>query len=287
MTARGRDELGPAPLLCQNTGAMASIRSRIVTALLAASLLAVAPSPLTAQKRNIGGPADYYLREKLVGRYSRDPELVAERLIVVLANGGVFLSGKVSNCNLKLRAFSMAATTFGVINVTDLTEVKRHALSDDALRAALLDLLGARAEEFHLQDLEVTVEDSIATLSGSTADFLGRRRVEEAAGTVFGVTAIVNRLRPRDAPSGTDDESVALAVLSYLGDPIKYGYSAEIEVRVEAGVVTLSGAGRLYQALPHAGSMASLVGGVQRVDSEMRVDPSIPMRTRMVRLASR
>jgi osmotically-inducible protein OsmY len=266
---------------------MARIRSCVVPALLAASLLGVVPSPAVAQKRNTGGPADYYLREKLVGRFSRDPELAAERLTLVLANGGVFLSGSVSNCNLKLRVFSTAAATFGVINVTDLMVVQRHSLSDDALRAALLGLLGARADEFLLEDLEVTVQDSVATLAGTTPNFYSRVKVEEAAGTVFGVTEIVNRLRPRDLPFGTDDESIAGAVLSYLGDPNKYSFSAEIEVRVEEGVVILSGAGRLYIALLQAEMMAALVGGVKRVDSEMRVDPSLGMQAPLVKRASR
>ncbi|HET6278770.1 MAG TPA: BON domain-containing protein [Candidatus Polarisedimenticolia bacterium] len=266
---------------------MSPIRSCVVPALLAASLLCVAPSPAMAQKRNIGGPADYYLREKLVGRLSRDPELAGERFTVVLANGGVYLSGTLSSCNLRLRAFSTAAATYGVTNVTDLMVVQRHSLSDDALRVALLDLLGARADEFMLEDLEVTVQDSVATLAGTTPNFYSRVKVEEAAGTVYGVTAIVNRLRPRDLPSGTDDESIAMAVLSYLGDTSNYSFSAEIEVRVEEGVVILSGAGRLYMAQHQAEMMAALVGGVQRVDSKMRVDPGLPMQAPLVKRASR
>lgn len=273
--------------MCQNIHSMVTIRSLLVPALLAVSLLCLTPSPAVAQTRNIGGPADYYLREKLVGRFSRDRDLSSERLNLVLANGAVYLSGKMSNCNLKLRAFATAASTFGVLNVIDRMVVRRHDLSDDSLRAALLDLLEARAEEFQLEELEVTVDDSVATLDGTAPDLFSRVKAEEAAGTVFGITEIVNRLQTRDAPSGTDDESIAEAVLDYLGNALKYGYAAEIEFRVEDGVVTLLGAGRLYMALHQASMMVELVGGVKQVDSEMRVDPSIGIQLPLVRRVSR
>jgi osmotically-inducible protein OsmY len=266
---------------------MSPIRSLLIPPLLAASLLCLAPSPAVAQKRNIGGPADYYLREKLVGRFARDPELTAEKLTLVLANGGVFLSGNVSTCNLRLRAVSTASATWGVINVTDLMIVQRNDLSDEALRTALLDVLGARTESLLLEDLVVTVDESVATLVGTTPNFYARIKAEESAGTVFGVTEIVNRLRPRDLPSGTDDETIAEAVVSYLGDMTQYSYSAKIEVEVEDGVVKLSGGGRLYMALRQASIMAGLVTGVKRVDSTMRVDPSIGIIQPLVTRASR
>ncbi len=273
--------------MCQNTALMSPLRSLLVPPLLAAFLFSLAPSPAVAQKRNIGGPADYYLREKLAGRFARDLELTAEQLTLVLANGGVFLSGNVSTCNLRLRAVSTASATFGVINVTDLMTVQRSDLSDDALRTALLDVLGAYTESLLLEDLGVTVDDSVATLAGTTSSFYARIKAEEAAGTVFGVTEIVNRLQPRDVPSGTDDETIAEAVVSYLGDMTQYSYSAQIEVEVEDGVVKLSGDGRLYMALRQASMMAGLIGGVNRVDSSMRVDPSFGMKQPLVTRASR
>jgi osmotically-inducible protein OsmY len=266
---------------------MISIRSVFVAAVLAACFLSPAPSPVVAQKRNVGGPADLDLREKLVGRISRDRDLVSQRLSVVLANGGVFLSGRASNCNIKQRAFSIAASTFGVINVTDLIVVKRQKLSDDSLRGALLDALEPQVESLGIEGLEVTVENSIATLEGTTPNLFSRIKAEEAAGTVFGITEIVNRLQPRDAPSGTDDTSIAEAVLAYLGDAKKFGYSAEIEIAVEDGVVTLSGPGRLYVALHQASMMAKQVGGVKRVESKMYVDPSLGIQLPLVGLASR
>jgi len=265
---------------------MGPLRSSLVPAVLAAFLLCLAPSTAVAQKRNVGGQADFFLREKLVGRISRDLEMASERLNLVLANGGVFLSGSISNCNLQLRVFSTAASTFGVINVTDLTVVKRHFLSDDALRAALLDVLGARVEEFGLEGIEVTVENSVATIEGTSPNFYTRIKAEEAAGTVFGVTEIVNRVQPRDAPSGTDDASIGEAVVSYLRDPANYGFSADVEVSVEDGVVTLAGAGRLFMAVHQATLVARLVGGVKRVDVEMRVDPAFGMLAPQITRAS-
>lgn len=266
---------------------MMPFRFSLVPALLAAALLCLAPPAAVAQKRNIGGPADYFLREKLAGKFIRDLELSSEHLNLVLANGGVFLSGSISNCNLQLKAFATVASTFGVINVTDLTVVKRHPLSDEALRAAVLDVLESQAGSLGLENLEVTVEDSVATITGTSPTFYARIKAEEAAGAVFGVTEIVNRVQPRDAPSGTDDASIGEAVVAYLRDPANYGFAADVEVSVKDGVVTLAGSGRLYIAVHQAMLAAHLIGGVKRVDVAMRVDPSFGIKAPLITLAAR
>jgi osmotically-inducible protein OsmY len=193
----------------------------------------------------------------------------------------------VSTCNLRLRAASTASSTFGVIAVTDWMVVQKTDLPDEALRVAVLDAIGAHAGAPGLEGLVVTVEDSVATLDGTAPGFFARIKAEEAAGTVFGVTRIVNRLRPRDVPSGTDDESIARAVVSYLGDPVQYTYPSELEVSVEDGVVTLSGGGRVHLALRQAAMMAELVGGVKKVVQAMRVDPGIEVDRPRVSLAAR
>src|SRR5712691_4232655 len=61
-----------------------------------------APRPSPAPPaRNIAGPGDYALREKLVGLLGRDPDLGHEKIMVVLVNGGVVFSGEVSTCALE------------------------------------------------------------------------------------------------------------------------------------------------------------------------------------------
>src|SRR5881296_175086 len=103
-----------------------------------------APTPATP-KRNIGGPGDYALREKLVHQFGRDPELSKEQIVIVLVNGGVVFSGEIKSCALKKRALSLAATMRGVINVTDEMAVPRGEVADADLAKTVTSLLSDAA----------------------------------------------------------------------------------------------------------------------------------------------
>ena len=263
-----------------------SNRTAFIVAFALLATLLVLPPPLTlAQHRNIGGPADYFLRERLSDRFLRDPELTAEQLTVILVNGGVVLSGPISTCNLRLRALSTAAAMRGIINVTDLMEVSRSDLPDRALRDAVEQVLEERKESLVLRDLEISVEDTVLTLEGSARDFFAVIKAEEAAGTVLGVTRIVNKLRPADAPSGEDDKSIADALFEYLSDSAQFPHAARMQVKVQDGVARLTGTTRLYLGLRQASLMTVHVGGVQQVDSRLRVDPGLDVMRVEVRKA--
>lgn len=241
-----------------------------------------ADEPARMPTRNIGGPGDFALREKLIHRLSMDPEVLEQEVRLILVNGGVVLSGTVANCSIRLRILSTAASTLGVINVTDYMQVEGTELGDEALRNAVQDVLSDQVEPLGLEDLEVSVADGVATLSGTASDFIARVRAEEAAGTVLGVRRIENRLRPADAPSGSSDKSITEAVVEYLSRTQQFPYPSEIDVRTEDGVVTLTGSVRLHIGRRQAPMMVSFVGGVKRVDSRLVVNPSLGIvRTRI------
>lgn len=241
---------------------------------------ATIPAPI--QKRNIAGPGDYAIRERLVRALSHDPEISKERFSVILVNGGAVFSGPVGTCAVKQRALRMAASIRGVINVTDEMSVPGADLSDRALRDAAADRLKEVGAEIDAANLKVEVQDAVATLTGSVKNFTARVRAEEAVGAVAGITRVANRLRPADAPAGQDDASIARAVQTYLTDYRRYAFPAEIEVAVKDGQVTLAGRVNLFLARQVAGTMAALVGGVTGVDNRLKVDFSLgPVRTQV------
>ena len=259
-------------------------RAHALILVFAAALAVAGPSTsqLSAQspatpKRNIGGPGDYALREKLIGRMMKDPEVSRAGLTIIMVNGGAVFSGEVQTCSVRRRALMMAAAMRGIVNVTDLTRVAPADLPDEALRDTIIDILGDMAQGFGIRDLEVRVEDSVATLNGIVRDFTSRVEVEEVVGTILGVTRISNHLRPEDAPVGTDDVSITSSVVSYLGEFRRYSHSGEIQVRVQDGVVTLTGRVPTYMARQQAAVMASVLGGVESVDARLVVDPSVPV----------
>ena len=248
----------------------------------AALAQSTAPTPAPAPKRNIAGPGDYDIRERLVRALTRDAEIARERFSLVMVNGGAVFSGPIGTCAVKQRALRLAASIRGVINVTDEMSVPGADLSDRTLQDAAADRLKDVRAELGAVDLKVVVEDAVATLTGSVNDFAARTRAEEIVGAVAGITRVANRLRPADAPAGRDDVSIARAVQTYLADYRRYAFPAEIEISVRDGRVTLAGRVNLFLARQVAGSMTGLVGGVTGVDNRLKVDFSLgPVKTQV------
>jgi osmotically-inducible protein OsmY len=238
-------------------------------------------------RRNIAGPGDYAIREKLTRVLARDPDLASEKYYVILVNGGVVFSGEMTTCALKQRVLRTAAAIRGVVNVTDEMRVAGAGVGDDELEQAVGGLLADAAAEVGLKDLEVESEGGVVTLTGTVRDFQARVRAEDLAATVVGVSRVANRLRAADAPGGGDDGSLARAVVAYLSDFRLFPYPAEIDVEVRDGVAFLTGRVGLYIARTLAGNMANQVRGLARVDNQIRVDPSLGPVRASVRLKPR
>lgn len=234
---------------------------------------AAAPTP-ASPKRNIAGPGDYLIRQKLMELYGRDAELGKEPFHLILVNGGAIFSGEIKNRAAARRALSIAATTRGIINVTDEMTVRRGDVPDPELAKAVTSVLSDAAQGLGLKDLDVKVDEGVLTLSGTVQDVGSRTRAEDVAGTVMGITRISNKLVPVGAPAGSDDASLAKAVVGYLSDFHQFAFGGDITVRAERGVVTLNGRVVLLMARQQAAVVASLVKGVSRVENLLKVDPS-------------
>ncbi|HXU12595.1 MAG TPA: BON domain-containing protein [Candidatus Binatia bacterium] len=256
----------------------------LLMALPAAASVAAPPAPAPAApkqatapaepKRNIAGPGDYAIREKLMELFGRDAELGKEPFRLVLVNGGAIFSGEIKNCAARKRALSIAATTRGVVHVTDEMTVRRGDVPDAELAKAVTSILGDSAEGLELKDLDAKVEDGVLTLRGSVKDVFSRMRAEDVAGSVMGITSISNQLAPAGAPEGTDDASLTRAVIAFLSDFHQFAHGGDMTVRASQGVVTLKGRVALYMARQQASVVASLVKGVSRVENLLVVDPS-------------
>src|SRR5262245_11590936 len=245
------------------------------------------PNPNTPQIpgsviRNIGGPGDFGLREKLTKRLGAEPALANLRLGVILVNGGVVLSGPVPNWTAKRRALIVAGTMRGVVNVTDQMDIDRGAVQDGAILDAMAALLKEQREALDLKDLDLSVSEGVATIAGTVRDFVARVHAEEIAGSVLGASRIVNRLRPAGVPSGMDDVTTRRAVIAYLRDFRDFSFPCDIEVGVSDGTARLTGSVAVYLARQQAGLMASFVGGVKEVDNQIEIDPSLSSETSTV-----
>ena len=234
----------------------------------------VRPKNVPGVKRNLGGPGDYGLRERLVKRLMHEPEIAAAGMQVAMVNGGVVLSGTMPSWAVRRRALVIASSERGIINVTDQMDVSRGDVKDPVILKGIADVLRDRTTELELKDLDVTVEDGVATLKGTTKDFASRVRAEEQAGTVLGVTRIVNRLRPVTAPlGGSTDVEIRKAVVGYLKNYREFPYLGTVEVQVKDAQVTLTGGLPLFISRQQAATMTALVGGVRGVVNQIEIEP--------------
>jgi len=240
------------------------------------------PAPTSPTKRNIAGPGDYSLRERLVNQIRKDPELAKETFGVVLVNGGAVFSGDIRSCALKTRVLRMAALQPGIINVTDEMEVPRGGVTDAALRDAIQALLADKSAAPAIRDLRIDVDDGVATLAGTVDTYPSRVRAEDIAGAVLGVRRISNHLIPADSPSGTDDQSLTTAIIKHLGNFQQFAYAADMQVATRDGIVTLTGRVALLQARQLAGALAALVGGVKGVDNRIELDVALILQRRTI-----
>lgn len=141
-------------------------------------------------------------------------------------------------------------------------------LNDNNIRASIEDeFLFDRAVP--LNDIDVTVTDGIASLTGRVDNLLAKERATKVARTVKGVRSVVNRItvEPRVPRS---DQAIRRDVLDALiTDPATDSY--EIGVAVADGKVTLSGKVDSWQEKMLSETVAKSVRGVTGLESDIDV----------------
>lgn len=127
----------------------------------------------------------------------------------------------------------------------------------------------------HHEQIGVSVDHGVVTLSGIVKSFAEKLEAEKAARRVAGVKAIAENLEVRyDYQPKTADPQIAKRVVDVLDwDPLVP--SDKIDVMVEDGVVRLGGkVDWLYQK-DMAFKAASKISGVIRIDNRIEVAPRV------------
>jgi osmotically-inducible protein OsmY len=144
-----------------------------------------------------------------------------------------------------------------VYNITDAELVK--AVTDELKQDSRLDL----------QNPEVTASYGLVILQGSVPNYYQKRIAQQDASNVVGVGWVTNNLVVNSAMQ--DD--------SEIRDNILYDFSTDsalwnqdINVKVNDGIVTLSGKVRSINDKAHAMTVASRVKGVKEVKNQIEVD---------------
>jgi len=211
---------------------------------------------------------------------------VNDALIAVFVNDGeVSLRGAVGSAYEKQMARRLAWSV-GVSDVSvDELEVK-HWLGDDMRRYdRFADLKDEQIEEAVVDAMmfdprvlsfkpEVEVDAGVATLRGVVSSLKAKRAAAQDAANTVGVWHVINRLKVRPAANLTDTAVWSDVADAFERDPMLDRY--ELYIKVDDGVVTLTGEVDSLYDVWQAEELASRVTGVTDVNNNIEVEYTEP-----------
>jgi len=144
------------------------------------------------------------------------------------------------------------------------------AVRDDEIRLQVEGMLSGSAK-LNGSRLVVSVKNGEIHLHGMVDALWKKRLAEELAAQARGVIRISNRIgvAPGMVP---EDKQIAAALEEMLGKTNSREYR-NVDVQVEFGIVTLSGAVPSWEAFSHADSVAERTPGVLSIKNRLTIRP--------------
>jgi hyperosmotically inducible protein len=134
--------------------------------------------------------------------------------------------------------------------------------------------VAGKLNKSQFKDVKVTVDNGIATLSGTVNLYEYKIDAEKRVRKAKGVTAVRNQIEV-GGTSVPDDELKAKLAEKLTYDRVGYGNAFNsISIGVQNGVVTLGGHARTDVDKDSAISLVSTYPGVKEVVSDIEVDPT-------------
>ncbi len=142
-------------------------------------------------------PEDSDLQADLSTALGWEPELRTADIDVFVRDGWVTLTGSVDAYWKKLRAEELASTLVGVRGVrNELSVVPSNRYGDRMIASSIVSAL-ERNVHVEADEVDVTVEEGVVTLSGSVSSLPAFEAVQDVAAHTTGVLAIRNELTIR------------------------------------------------------------------------------------------
>lgn len=227
---------------------------------------------------------DGLIEDAVRAALSLDPRLDDEAVRVEVRDGVATLRGSVRTLAAREAATERAQQANGVRGVRNLVDVEPALEVPDEELLTRVDEALSRDPWLFDADLNVRVEDGFVTLSGELPSRYVRERARALVSSIEGVDEVRAEGLELTSPEPLSDEELRAAVLEQLfwNPNVDTG---SITVRVEGGVVWLSGEARDLSAASSARESAFLAGA-KSVVNEIEV-PSDPPDIRTVPQAER
>jgi len=176
------------------------------------------------------------------------------------------------------KAVLMAATLAGAL--LSLPQMSLAAAGRSGSYALAQDDSGtagqvqSKLNKSQFKNVKVSVENGIATLTGTVDMYESKVDADRRVHKVKGVTAVRNEIEVA-GPSMTDQQLQSKLTEKLAYDRVGYGnlFNA-ITVNVQNGAVTLGGHARTYVDRDSALALVSTTPGVKDVNNEIEVDPT-------------
>jgi osmotically-inducible protein OsmY len=124
-------------------------------------------------------------------------------------------------------------------------------------------------------EIGVTAKDGVVNLTGTVDSYAKKLEAEEAAKSVAGVTAVVEKIQVRfGSTASKDDNDIATEVVNSLKGNLEVPHE-KIKVKVEDGQVTLEGEAKWNYQREAAGKAAAGLEGVRGVINKMSLRTDI------------
>ena len=177
------------------------------------------------------------------------------------------IAGRISLAGLVVGALlSLPNATYAAPRTPGATAMQED---ENSVAAAVMSKLNKK----QFQGVKATVENGIATLTGTVDLYEYKADAGKRAQKVKGVAAVRNQIEV-GGPSVPDDQLKAKLIEKLQYDRVGYGNAFNaIGVDVQNGVVTLGGHARTDVDKDSAIALVSLYPGVKDVNEEIQVDP--------------
>lgn len=224
---------------------------------------------------------DIEVFQDIMARIKREPWLFQDQIYVNVKQGKVELSGTVGSPSAKRRA-QEAAWVAGVMTVNldnlkvdpaladpmvkkvGLSAAKNDEEIKDAIEASFL--WDPRVNYFNPK---VSVKEGVATLTGTVDSLIAKQSAEDDAQNTVGVRIVENQLKV-DFKKRSNAE-VAKEVKKSLKWNLPENQSNQIQVKVDSGVVTLTGKVQNAYQKWQARDAAMRVNGVAVVNNQVKL----------------
>jgi hyperosmotically inducible protein len=178
-----------------------------------------------------------------------------------VATGRVIFAGFAIGALLSLPLASFAAPRSNGVSST---------MEDENSAAAAVT---AKLDKKQFQNVKVTVENGVATLTGTVDLYEYKADADKRVHKVKGITAVRNEIQVA-GPSVSDEQLKQKLLEKLQYDRVGYGNAFNaISLNVQNGVVTLGGHARTDVDKDSALALVSTYPGVKDVSDEIEIDP--------------